>query len=83
MFEDEKNGLLVESRNVEALAAGLRRLLDDETLRRRLGRGGGGSAARFTPQYVMQDWDQVIRAALASRGNAALTSRGNEELSPC
>nr|WP_256753066.1 glycosyltransferase family 4 protein [Mesorhizobium sp. Mes31] len=75
MVENEKNGLLVESGNVDALAAGLRRLLGDENLRQRLGAAAGVSAARFTPEYVMQNWDQVIRAALASRGN--------KELSPC
>jgi glycosyltransferase involved in cell wall biosynthesis len=75
MVDDEKDGLLVEDGNVDALAAGLRRLLGDEDLRRRLGAAAGVSAARFTPEYVMQNWDQVIHAALAAHNN--------EELSPC
>lgn len=75
MVDNEKDGLLVENGNVDALAQGLRRLLGDETLRKKLGAAAAASAARFTPEYVMQNWDQVIHAVLAARGN--------EELSPC
>ncbi|MCA0049703.1 glycosyltransferase family 4 protein [Mesorhizobium sp. B283B1A] len=75
MVDNEKDGLLVENGSVDALAQGLRRLLGDEPLRKKLGAAAAASAARFTPEYVMQNWDQVIHAVLAARGN--------EELSPC
>jgi glycosyltransferase involved in cell wall biosynthesis len=75
MIDDEKNGLLVPAGDVDALAAGLRRLLGDESLRRRLGTAAALRAAKFTPQYVTQHWDEVVQAVLASRGM--------RELSPC
>jgi glycosyltransferase involved in cell wall biosynthesis len=75
MIDDEKNGLLVPAGDVDALAAGLRRLLGDESLRRRLGTAAALRAAKFTPQYVTQHWDEVVQAVLASRGM--------RECSPC
>jgi glycosyltransferase involved in cell wall biosynthesis len=75
MVEDGKDGLLVENGKIDALAAGLIRLFGDEELRHRLGTAAAASAARFTPENVMRDWDQVIHAAMASRRQ--------EELSPC
>jgi glycosyltransferase involved in cell wall biosynthesis len=74
MVDDGRDGLLVENGSVDALAAGLIRLLGDEELRARLGKAAAASAARFTPQNVMRDWDQVIYAALASRRKEELSS---------
>src|SRR5207245_3838314 len=44
------NGLLVDPRNIEAVAEALRGLLDDELRRHRLGRNAAESAAR---RYLM------------------------------
>jgi glycosyltransferase involved in cell wall biosynthesis len=63
-----ETGLLVEAGQPGALADGMRRLLDQEELRQRLGQGGREWARRF-------DWDQIaceqeevyLRAAAANR----------------
>lgn len=67
MIEDEQSGLLVEPGNVDALARALSRVLGDGGLRRRLAAAAGPSARRFTPQYIVEQWDEVAHAALATR----------------
>lgn len=52
------DGLLVPPRDVEALARGLRLLLDDIALRRRLGAQGAENARRY-------GWDEVVDRLLA------------------
>jgi len=52
--QDGETGILVEPESPEALAAGMRRLLDDGALRSRLGRAGRVWARRF-------DWDEIAR----------------------
>ncbi|NGO54322.1 glycosyltransferase family 4 protein [Mesorhizobium camelthorni] len=67
MIDDEHSGLLVEPENVDALACALRRVLGDGDLRNRLAAAAGPSARRFTPQHIMEQWDEVAHAALAAR----------------
>ncbi len=51
MVEHENSALLVESRNPQALAQSLTRLLTDENLAQQLGDGARHAAqTRFTPQ---------------------------------
>jgi len=40
LIEDQKSGLLVKEKDAVALADALQRLLEDEALRRRLGKNG-------------------------------------------
>ena len=49
---DGETGLLVPTEDADALAQGMRRLLDDPALRRRLGTAGRDRAKRF-------DWDDI------------------------
>lgn len=53
--QDGKTGILVASEDTDALAAGMRRLLDDSSLRSGLGAEGRTWARRF-------DWEEIARA---------------------
>ncbi|HSM58163.1 MAG TPA: glycosyltransferase family 4 protein [Candidatus Sulfomarinibacteraceae bacterium] len=60
VIDDEENGLLVPFGDEEALAAAVRRLLEDEPLRRRLGRCG---QRKVRQSYT---WEQVAGRALSA-----------------
>ncbi|WP_416358393.1 glycosyltransferase family 4 protein [Aureimonas phyllosphaerae] len=70
MIEDGQNGLLVEPENVAAMAGALRRLLSDESLRRRLAEAARQSSRRFTTAHVVDRWDEVVDAALTSHSHS-------------
>lgn len=64
---DDVEGLHVPPGDAEALARALRRLLDDEQLRTRLGAAGPAKAARFTLSQVIPRVDEVYLRVLAAR----------------
>jgi glycosyltransferase involved in cell wall biosynthesis len=66
VVEDGATGLLVPPDDVDALAAALRRLLDDRDLRRRLGSEGRARAlARFAPEAAARAFEQLYEQVLA------------------
>lgn len=56
----EKTGLVVPSESVSCLAAAMRRLSDDETLRGFLGRAGREAIQPCLPEQAMRTWDNVV-----------------------
>ncbi len=60
MVTDGVDGVVVPPRNVEALAAGLDRLMGDETLRRSYGEAARRSITRFAPDEVLAQWEAVF-----------------------
>lgn len=65
MIEPGVNGLLVPPGNPAALADAMSRLLDDEPLRRRLADEAVVSAARFTPERIVPEFESLYRAAIS------------------
>jgi glycogen synthase len=65
---DGVEGVHVPPGDAEALACALRRLLEDEQLRLRLGAAGPAKAARFTLSQVMPLLDEVYLRVLDSAG---------------
>ncbi len=57
---DGVDGLVVPPRNVEALAAGLSRLMGDDKLRRAYGQAARESVRRFAPDAVVAQWEAVF-----------------------
>jgi glycosyltransferase involved in cell wall biosynthesis len=67
----EENGFLVPPQDADALAERLRQLLNDEALRRRMGRAGRARVeARFTAEQVatsiVEAYDQLTGAAVSA-----------------
>ena len=66
---DGETGILVKSQSVEDLERGMRRLMDDKALRRRLGEQGRIRARRFDWDRVALDQEAVyLRAAAENEG---------------
>ncbi|MEV4751342.1 glycosyltransferase family 4 protein [Streptosporangium sp. NPDC049248] len=63
----EVDGLLVPSRDVDALAAAMIRLIEDRELRRRMGAAAAVAAHDYTPEVVMPLWEKLF-AELLDRG---------------
>jgi glycosyltransferase involved in cell wall biosynthesis len=57
---DGVDGIVVPPRNVEALAAGLSRMMGDADLRRRYGAAARAHMAKFSPAAVLAQWEAVF-----------------------
>ena len=64
ILDGGRYGLLTEPGDVDALAAALARVLDDEPRRRRMSAMGPGRAAAFTSDAAAARWDAVLRRVL-------------------
>ncbi len=72
VVEDDKSGFLVRFGDVPALAARLRTLLSDATLRRDFGaRGRARAVEQFDLARLLSVHERVYHAAIARRGQAA------------
>lgn len=67
LIDDEVNGLLVPEGDVGALSRALRRLMDDDDLRRRLGAQALESARAYQVGPVLDRWFDLSERALAAR----------------
>ena len=57
IIRDGEDGLLVEYLNSQALADGICQLIEDESLRKRLGANAKKNIGRFSRESVMQQWE--------------------------
>nr|BFE72174.1 hypothetical protein GCM10020092_054750 [Actinoplanes digitatis] len=69
IIESEKTGLLVAPNNTDALAAALRRLIEDEELRHGMGERAATAVERFAPDVVMARWEELYAELLTGREN--------------
>jgi glycosyltransferase involved in cell wall biosynthesis len=60
IVRERENGLLVPPRDVEALAAGIGEMIEDDELRRRCGAGALATAERYTPEVIGARWRQLL-----------------------
>jgi glycosyltransferase involved in cell wall biosynthesis len=68
LISHNNTGLLAPVNDSQALAAGLRTLLDDEGMRARLAKNAAAEAAQYTIENISAQWDEII-------GEAALKAR--------
>lgn len=60
IIRDEEDGLVVAVGDIEALAAGIMRLIEDEPLRREMGRRARENIRRFSVEEITRQWDAVF-----------------------
>jgi glycosyltransferase involved in cell wall biosynthesis len=70
----EKNGMLVPAENVEALAASLKRVLNDPAMRRRISAAAPSAAARFSLKNVLASWDAILVKTATTSAGGQLTA---------
>ena len=61
IIQDGEDGILCENGNIKSLAAGICRLIEDEPLRKEIGRKAAQSIQRFTIDRIMRQWDQLFQ----------------------
>jgi glycosyltransferase involved in cell wall biosynthesis len=71
VIEDHRNGLLVPPRDVDALAAAIVEMIDDDELRRRCGAAAAETALGYRMEAVGPRWEALMRELWAERGTAA------------
>ena len=67
IVRDGENGLLVPAGDADALAAAIRRLMDDADLRDRLARAAAPSVAALAPALLLGRIEQELEGAVPSR----------------
>lgn len=60
IIKNGEDGLLVEYLNIEALADGICKLIEDEDLRYRFGSNAIKNIKRFSKEIVMKQWDDLF-----------------------
>jgi len=63
-LEQDVHALFVPARDPDTLARALERLLDDESLRERMGRADLAKVAEFSPDHVVPKYADVLRAVV-------------------
>jgi hypothetical protein len=67
IIDDGVDGSLVPSGDVDAIAAALLRLVNDDALRQRMGQAAVRDAARFDPSRVAGRYESLFADLVASR----------------
>ena len=62
-----EDGILCENRNIEALAAGICRLIEDEQLRKDMGQKAAQSIQRYSLDNIMHQWDNLLQKICNTR----------------
>jgi glycosyltransferase involved in cell wall biosynthesis len=70
IVEHGRNGVLVAPEDIGALAGGMRRLIEDEALRRRCAAAGPETARRFSMEAAGARWDALLGELWAARRRA-------------
>ncbi len=67
IIRDEVDGLLAPPENVDAMAAGLERLMRDEELRKTLAARAVEARDRFAPDRILAQWEALFKIPITSR----------------
>lgn len=61
IIHDGEDGILCENGNIQQLAAGICRLIEDEQLRKEMGRKAAQNIQRFSLENIMTQWDDLLQ----------------------
>ena len=61
IIHDGEDGILCENGNIESLAAGICRLIEDEQLRKKMGRKAAQNILRYSLDNIMAQWNDLLQ----------------------
>ncbi len=61
IIHDGEDGILCENGNIQQLAAGICRLIEDEQLRKEMGRKAAQNIQRFSLENIMTQWNDMLQ----------------------
>ena len=61
VISDGEDGLLIPEGDIAGLAAGMKRLMDDEALRKKMGAAAFRHSDRFDKERIMALWENLFR----------------------
>lgn len=69
IITDQEDGYLVENGNIEALAERVCQLIEDEALRRKLGRKAKENIAYYSEERIMGQWKDLFEELISRRNH--------------
>lgn len=67
IIHDGEDGILCENGNIQALAEGICKLIEDESLRKEMGRKAAINIQRYNLDNIMQQWDRLFKEVIKER----------------
>lgn len=61
IISNDKDGLLVDNQNIDKFSEALKKLLNNEELRKKMGRTARENSKRFSPELIMKDWKTIFK----------------------
>ena len=61
IIKDGEDGIICENGNIQQLADGLCKLIEDEQLRKRMGQNAAHNIQRYSVDTIMQQWDKLFK----------------------
>ncbi len=62
------DGILVEDQNIDAMAAQLLKLMNDDSLRARLGKNAPKALEKFSVEKVGRQWEDIFQSVMLGKG---------------
>lgn len=72
IIKDKEDGLLVENGNIEELADRICYLIENEEVRKRMGKQARINAERFKIEYIAKQWESLFNDLLKNKNNHEL-----------
>lgn len=80
VISDGENGYLAEPGDIECFADRMARLMEDDTLRYRMGDAARESMARFKTEKILNDWEDMLKSLCPTVSNGQnAKSRDNSQ----
>ena len=75
IIHDGEDGILCENGNIQQLADGICKLIEDENLRKEMGHKAAINIQRYSLDNIMQQWDQLFKEVIRERDEKNLLHR--------
>ena len=64
IISNGEDGFLIENQNSEAFQHALEKLIEDESLRKEMGRNAQQNVKRYAPEIIIEQWDKLFKNLL-------------------